>query len=226
IAAPVEKVFAYYANMENQVEIWPSLVEVRDMQYDEQGCPTTYEWTYKMAGMRFDGTGRITEYEPNRRFAGESKGGIDSYIQVTFEGRGATTLVPEEVESALPHTLPGRRARGGRVRQPEHPPRPLRRTVPDAHQRERARDHPPQPQGEDGGGAVDAPPCRYALDTGGAVPVRLVLCGHDVLAGHTKHRRDKQVGPIEHWGPTSRGLQVGCRQHDGEGPSTSQLEAP
>src|SRR5690606_4804732 len=71
IAAPVEKVFAYYANMENQVEIWPSLVEVRDMQYDEQGRPTTYEWTYKMAGMRFDGTGRITEYEPNRRFAGE-----------------------------------------------------------------------------------------------------------------------------------------------------------
>jgi len=108
IAAPVEKVFAYYANMENQVEIWPSLVEVRVMQYDEQGRPTTYEWTYKMAGMRFDGTGRITEYEPNRRFAGESKGGIDSYIQVTFEGRGATTLVHEEVEYEIPNTLLGR----------------------------------------------------------------------------------------------------------------------
>lgn len=108
IAAPVDKVFEYYAHPVNQVEVWPSLVEVRNLQHDENGHPTTYDWTYKMAGMRFEGTGRVIEYEPNRRFTTESKGGVDSRISATFEERGGTTVLHEEVEYEIPSTLLGR----------------------------------------------------------------------------------------------------------------------
>lgn len=108
IKAPLEEVFTYYSNIESQVEIWPSLVEVRNLQHDANGHPTTYEWTYKMAGLKFDGTGKYVEYVPNESFAGESKGGINSYIRVSMEGRGDVTVVREDVEFEIPIPLVGR----------------------------------------------------------------------------------------------------------------------
>lgn len=55
IDAPVEKVFAYYAETENLPEVWPSLLEVRNIQRGPEGRVERFTWVYKMAGMRFEG---------------------------------------------------------------------------------------------------------------------------------------------------------------------------
>ena len=59
IKAPVEKVFNYIDDSTNLPEIWPSLVEVTDVQPLPNGGHTI-RWVYKMAGMRFKGTSEIT----------------------------------------------------------------------------------------------------------------------------------------------------------------------
>jgi uncharacterized membrane protein len=107
VAAPVDRVFAYYADPEKLPEIWPSLIEVRDVRY-EDGRPVSYAWTYKMAGTCFAGSGRMTEYEPNRAYAAESTGGIHSWIRVSFLPHGNSTVVHEEVEYEIPIPLLGR----------------------------------------------------------------------------------------------------------------------
>lgn len=107
IAAPVDKVFSYFADPANLPEVWPSLVEVRNVVYEE-GRPVSCDWTYKMAGMRFEGSSLITGYEPNRLYAYDATGGINSWTRVTFEERGGKTLVSEVTEYEIPVPLLGR----------------------------------------------------------------------------------------------------------------------
>nr|MDQ3398096.1 SRPBCC family protein [Deinococcota bacterium] len=47
IDAPVEKVFAYYSEPQNLPEIWPSLLEVRDVERTAAGWAKTFKWVYK-----------------------------------------------------------------------------------------------------------------------------------------------------------------------------------
>jgi uncharacterized membrane protein len=61
ISAPVEKVFDYLLDPDNLPAIWPSLVEVKDIQRTPGEELSSYKWTYKMAGMRFEGTTETTE---------------------------------------------------------------------------------------------------------------------------------------------------------------------
>lgn len=55
IKAPVEKVYDYISEPTNLPEIWPSLVEIKDVQKLPSGG-TKERWVYKMAGLRLEGT--------------------------------------------------------------------------------------------------------------------------------------------------------------------------
>lgn len=79
INAPVEKVFAFVDEPANLLEVWPSLVEVKDVERLPSGG-SKFRWTYKMAGVRVEGTAEATEYVVNRRIVSESKGGVSSTI--------------------------------------------------------------------------------------------------------------------------------------------------
>ena len=59
IQSPVDKVFAYISEPANQVEIWPSMVEVTDVKRLPDGG-YTHGWVYKMAGVRLT----LTKYGP------------------------------------------------------------------------------------------------------------------------------------------------------------------
>jgi len=52
INVPVEKVFNYLEDPLNLPEIWPSLVEVIEVQRTPEGVGSTYRWVYKLAGIR------------------------------------------------------------------------------------------------------------------------------------------------------------------------------
>jgi uncharacterized membrane protein len=108
IDAPVEEVFAYYANPSNSPEIWPSLVEVKDIMLDEKGHPQTFKWTYKMAGMRFEGSSEYLEYVPNERLVYRSKGGIQATSTINFAELDGKTQISEEMEYSIPIPLLGK----------------------------------------------------------------------------------------------------------------------
>lgn len=108
IDAPLEEVFAYYAEPANLPEIWPSLLEVSDVEHDEAGHPTRFRWVYKMAGMRFKGETVNTVFEPNRRYVSRSEGGISSTIEVLFADKGGRTEVTDRVTYTVPVPLLGR----------------------------------------------------------------------------------------------------------------------
>jgi len=107
INAPVEKVFEY-AKPEYLPEIWPSLVEVKNIKELPNGG-YSWEWVYKMAGMKFNGSSVHTEYVVNERTVAQSTG-IDSTITWTYEPEDGGTRMPALTEYKIPVPLLGKMA--------------------------------------------------------------------------------------------------------------------
>ncbi len=107
INAPVEKVFEYAAQPENLPEIWPSLVEVSNIKELPNGGHS-WEWVYKMAGMRFSGASTQTEFVVNERTVDESTGGIESTITWLFQPEDGGTKLTSLVEYKIPVPLLGK----------------------------------------------------------------------------------------------------------------------
>ena len=109
INAPVEKVFAYLSEPTNLPEIWPSLVEIKDVQRLPNGG-TRNRWVYKMAGIRLEGTSEDTERIPNRRLVSRTKGGAESTQTWILQPEGKGTKVTFEVEYTVPIPVLGKLA--------------------------------------------------------------------------------------------------------------------
>jgi uncharacterized membrane protein len=108
IDAPLEQVFAYYADPSNNPEIWPSLVEVKDVTLDDKGQPKTFKWTYKMAGMRFEGSSEYLEYLPNKRVVIQAKSGIHATNTIDFSVVEGKTQITEQMDYSIPIPLLGK----------------------------------------------------------------------------------------------------------------------
>ncbi|MFC1988486.1 SRPBCC family protein [Chloroflexota bacterium] len=109
INAPIEKIFNYVGTPSNLPEFWPSLVEVTDIKPVSEG---RYEakYVYKMAGIRFNGTGEYTEAVPNKSLVIVTKGGIKSILTWTFRSQSNRTRVSVVVDYQIPIPLLGRLA--------------------------------------------------------------------------------------------------------------------
>ena len=109
VNAPVEKIFNYISKPNNLPEFWPSLVEVTDVQ----SLPTGgYEarYVYKMAGIRFKGTGEYTEIVPNKSIVIVTKGDINSVLTWTFRSKANITRVTLTIDYKIPIPLLGKLA--------------------------------------------------------------------------------------------------------------------
>ena len=106
INAPVEEVFAYVDDPMSQLEYLPSMVEVKDVT--GQGVGAHYRWTFKMAGLRFEGETTMTEYTPNERMVVQSKGGIVSTWNWTFTPEDGGTKINLTVEYTVPIPVLGK----------------------------------------------------------------------------------------------------------------------
>jgi carbon monoxide dehydrogenase subunit G len=118
IQAPVEKVFAFMDNPTNMLQIWPSMVDVRNVKDPGDGRKT-YDWTYKMAGMKFDGSSEDTEMVRNERVVTMSKGGIDSKFTWEFVPENGGTRVDVKVDYKVPVPVLGKLAEGVIIKQNE-----------------------------------------------------------------------------------------------------------
>ena len=118
IDALVEKVFGYVSDSTNLPEIWPSLVEMKDVKHLPDGR-TTDSWTYKMAGMRLKGT-TITEYVENKSVISKTEGGVKSTQIWTFEPENGGTKVTFGVEYTVPIPVIGKLAEAIVVKMNDH----------------------------------------------------------------------------------------------------------
>ena len=105
INAPVEKVFEY-TKPGNLPEIWPSLVEVKNIK-ELPGGGYSWDWVYKMAGMKFNGSSEHVEFVENERTVSQSTG-IDSTITWTYEPVGGGTKMTTLTEYKIPVPLLGK----------------------------------------------------------------------------------------------------------------------
>ncbi len=119
INAPLERVWEFLTQPKNLPGIWPSMVEVRNVQRRADGW-NAFDWTYKMAGLRFHGHAAPVEIRKNERMVMHNESGIPSTFRWTFEGRGATTVVTCEATYSLPTPVVGRIAEAVLVRFNEH----------------------------------------------------------------------------------------------------------
>jgi len=109
VEAPIEKMFGYISEPSNLPEFWPSLTEIKDVQSLPNGGYSA-RWVYKMAGMRFEGTGEYIKMVPNQFFIIKTKGGISSEITWTFRSRENMTRVTLTIEYKVPIPLLGKLA--------------------------------------------------------------------------------------------------------------------
>jgi uncharacterized membrane protein len=106
IHAPVAQVFEFLADPRNLPDVWPSLIEVSNL--DEAG--QSFDWTYKMAGMHFHGHSRTIDLEQNRLRVVRGERGISSTFTWRFGERDDGTEVSLDVEYELPVPLLSRLA--------------------------------------------------------------------------------------------------------------------
>jgi uncharacterized membrane protein len=118
INAPVEKVFAYMEDASNLPEIWPSMVEVNNIQAEQKGF-ATYDWTYKMAGVQIRGASKTLEYVPNKRIVVINEKGIESKFTWDYSPESNGTKLSVEVEYAIPGSVLGKLAKSFIVKQNE-----------------------------------------------------------------------------------------------------------
>ena len=117
--APVEKVYTFMTDPTHLPEIWPSMIEVKDVQPSPAGG-YNFGWVYKMAGTRFEGASETTEAIPNQRAITKSTKGIQSTFVWTYEPEGSGTKMTVEIEYVIPIPLLGKLAEAFIVKQNEH----------------------------------------------------------------------------------------------------------
>ncbi|MGE5141166.1 MAG: SRPBCC family protein [Rudaea sp.] len=100
IHAPVEKVFAFAGDAARLVEWWPSMQEVRNVQ-PLPGGGQCFDWTYRMAGIPVNGSGKHVEWIPNQLLVTENRGGIPSRFVWNFQSLGDETRLTMQTEYKL-----------------------------------------------------------------------------------------------------------------------------
>lgn len=109
INAPVNKVFEFVEEPTNLPKFWPSMVEVSDVKRSGDQV-RTFNWVYKMAGLKVDGATEVTERIPNQKTVSVSTGGIPSTIVWNYAPEGQGTKVTFDAEYKIPGALLGKLA--------------------------------------------------------------------------------------------------------------------
>lgn len=105
IQAPLNKVFDFLAEPENLPEIWPDLIEVKNVKRPKIGNNVRYDWAYKMSGMRFDGKSEIVDYVLYERLTTRSLKGPNSTVIWRFGKEKDETRMNFEIEYEIPNPL-------------------------------------------------------------------------------------------------------------------------
>jgi len=109
IEAEPARIFGYLTDATHLTEIWPSMVEVSSVQTKPDGAHS-FDWTYKMAGVKFHGHSETIEVQRDRLRMVRNASGIPSTFRWTFEPRAGGTDLGLEIEYEMPGQLLSRLA--------------------------------------------------------------------------------------------------------------------
>ena len=99
INRPLEEVFAFISNFENNLKWQSTLVEAKKISEGSRGVGTTYQAVTTILGRRINTEQEITEYEPNRKVARKTKSGPFPFeVEVEFERTKSGTRVNAAVD--------------------------------------------------------------------------------------------------------------------------------
>ena len=101
INAPVEKIYNFVIKPSDLLQIWPSLMQIKNEQLLPNGGYSA-KWVYKMGGLYFKGTGEVIDIVPGRWFTFQTKGSIKSKITWTFRSSDGQTKVTFTIEYGIP----------------------------------------------------------------------------------------------------------------------------
>jgi len=116
INAPVEKVFAYMEDPAHLPDIWPSIQEISNIKEEADG-KKSYDWAYKMGGMKFNGKSETVEFIPNKRIVVNNPKGIKSKFTWDYEQEGSGTRLNFQAEYVIPVPLLGKLAESAVTKQ-------------------------------------------------------------------------------------------------------------
>ena len=101
INAPIDKVFTFLEDKRHLPEIWPSMVEVSNVERLPNGG-SKFHYKYKMAGLQFEGDTDEIEHVRNRKMVDRDVSGLDRTVTWTFDPKGNTTDLTFEADYRLP----------------------------------------------------------------------------------------------------------------------------
>lgn len=118
ILSPVQKVFSFMNDPHNLPEIWPSMVEIKNVKRNPNGG-YNFGWVYKMGGVHFDGASETIEFVENKRIVTKSVKGIESKFAWDYEAVNDGTRITLEIEYKVPVPLVGKIAEAILIKQNE-----------------------------------------------------------------------------------------------------------
>ena len=107
IKAPPEALFNFTSKPVNLTQIWPGLVELKNMKSLSNGG-FSFQWVYKMSGTNFSGSGECVDIMPYHWFTSRMIGGIESNNTWTFRAKRDKTRVTFTMDYKVPLVLSGR----------------------------------------------------------------------------------------------------------------------
>ncbi len=108
INAPIAKVFDYMADPKSNLDFMPGMMDVKDIHETKNHIGTHFRWTYKMAGLRFEGETTVLEWIKNEKVVTQGKGGINSKWFFTYTPTEAGTALSLVVEYDVPIPVLGK----------------------------------------------------------------------------------------------------------------------
>jgi uncharacterized membrane protein len=105
IATPVDRVFDFLADPNNLLEVWPNIIEVKNIKKSKNTDGFNFNWAYKMSGLPFEGKCETIEYTPYERLVVKSNKGLDSTITWRFQPAGRESHVTLQFEYQIPSSL-------------------------------------------------------------------------------------------------------------------------
>jgi uncharacterized membrane protein len=108
IKAPPSNVYRYLVDVNHMPEWLSSMEEVRNIW--GTGVGQTYEWTYRMVGVRLKGETKVIADEPDRMRKTQTTGGVESTWTFEMVPAGNDTTLNVSIDYKIPLPVLGRLA--------------------------------------------------------------------------------------------------------------------
>jgi uncharacterized protein YndB with AHSA1/START domain len=107
IKAPPEKIFNFVLRPSNLLQIWPSLVDIKNERLLPNGGYSA-KWMYKMGGLHFHGACEVVNIHPNCWFTANIRSALKSTMTWTFRAKENLTRITLTIDYRVPSSLIGR----------------------------------------------------------------------------------------------------------------------